>query len=1073
MQLDNALHEEIKTLCAMAGDEINPMTARANAHPRLTPGRLALVCALTGVLAGPPANAQNYLIGQGGNGGAANNAVGAGTGAGGGGGGIGGGGAAGADPYGGGAGGGIEMGGHFDPAGGYGGSNEGPDGGLGGFQMSPGGTYYIGGRSGVGGGGGGAMHPMGSYMGGGGAALGGGGGASGAPGEAGESGGVIYDVLGAPVSAALPSQGAPTGSNVAWLSSGTRLADYFGVGGGGGGASDAGAGGAGSTGSLTISQGLIQVNRSMLIGGAGGGGQTTHAGGSGGNGRVELLDGATLSVAEHLLIGGSNGGGTIAGTNGGQGGEGRLVMDNAVVNIGPGGRLRLGAGAAGGPGELVLGPGELRFGAGSTFVINTNGYLQIGGTPSAGRPAGTIQGLSVVQNDGHIVFNQTGNARLDAQIVGTGEVRTNRGTTYLTADNTYTGWTWIIAGSTLNLGANGNSGNLAGPVHVGGTLVLERSDASTFSATLNGDGTIRKAGVGTLTLAGAHPFDGNVSADAGVLNVEGSVSSARFTVNNGGTLSGTGVLGATTVLAGGVHAPGNPLGAQTVAGDYKNSGTLRIAATPVAHASLIAQGAVALDNTVLALNLSPNDAASWAPSSAPVVIVDKQSPGAIVGNIGRIENSLLFLDAETDTAGGDGNDLTLRLVPKGGQVPEPEPEPGGQVPEPAPGGTPSINFASLAGSDNQRAVARAAQRLPSSSEVWRALALSTDEGDFQQALAALSGDTYASVNSALLSAGVPAMKRGLDGLRNNLSAGMRPGAATASAGTSDAPLSPNVLPGSAAQPMWAQIEGDWQRLGSDGNAPSLTQQTTTLTLGGDGDIGGGWRLGAAFGYADGKLKADSRAATAETQSYTATLYGGKAFALGAGSLNVLAGTAYSWHDVDTRRQISYGSLSQTLTADYHASTTSLFAEVGYALALSPQTTIEPFAGLSWSDLRTRAFSESGGSAALSAKRQSQTLTSSLAGLRARWQVPESDIALRGLLGWRHAYGDVQPSTTLAFEGGTSFSVAGTPIARDAARVELGADLATIRNLTIALGYAGEFGGGNRQHSGTLDMRLQF
>ncbi|MNK97621.1 Extracellular serine protease precursor [compost metagenome] len=147
--------------------------------------------------------------------------------------------------------------------------------------------------------------------------------------------------------------------------------------------------------------------------------------------------------------------------------------------------------------------------------------------------------------------------------------------------------------------------------------------------------------------------------------------------------------------------------------------------------------------------------------------------------------------------------------------------------------------------------------------------------------------------------------------------------------------------------------------------------------------------------------------------------------------------------------------------------------MGYALPLTPHITLEPFAGLSWSNLRTRGFSESGGSAALSAQRQSQTLTSSLAGLRAGWQVPDSAIALRGMLGWRHAYGSVRPSTSLAFDSGDSFSVTGTPIARDAARVEFGADVATIRNLTIGLGYAGEFGGGNRQHAGTVDMRWRF
>ena len=57
--------------------------------------------------------------------------------------------------------------------------------------------------------------------------------------------------------------------------------------------------------------------------------------------------------------------------------------------------------------------------------------------------------------------------------------------------------------------------------------------------------------------------------------------------------------------------------------------------------------------------------------------------------------------------------------------------------------------------------------------------------------------------------------------------------------------------------------------------------------------------------------------------------------------------------------------------------------------------------------------------------------------------------------------------------GPAFSVAGAPIARDAARVELGADLVVVRNPTAGLSYAGEFGGGSRQHTGSLDLRWRF
>ena len=151
--------------------------------------------------------------------------------------------------------------------------------------------------------------------------------------------------------------------------------------------------------------------------------------------------------------------------------------------------------------------------------------------------------------------------------------------------------------------------------------------------------------------------------------------------------------------------------------------------------------------------------------------------------------------------------------------------------------------------------------------------------------------------------------------------------------------------------MWAQLSGDWRRLASDGNAPRLNQSSTSLTIGGDAAVGGGWRLGGAFGYTDARLSARDRAASAKIGSYTATLYGGKGYALGAGTLNLTFGGAYSWHDIDSRREVRYGSLDQKLTAGYHASTTQLFAETGYAMKLDDAVAVEPFAGLAWSDLR--------------------------------------------------------------------------------------------------------------------------
>ena len=60
----------------------------------------------------------------------------------------------------------------------------------------------------------------------------------------------------------------------------------------------------------------------------------------------------------------------------------------------------------------------------------------------------------------------------------------------------------------------------------------------------------------------------------------------------------------------------------------------------------------------------------------------------------------------------------------------------------------------------------------------------------------------------------------------------------------------------------------------------------------------------------------------------------------------------------------------------------------------------------------------------------------------------------------------KPRQELALDGGSNFSVTGVPIARNAAVLGLGAEMAVARNTTVGVGYDAQFGGGNRQQSGS-------
>ena len=226
----------------------------------------------------------------------------------------------------------------------------------------------------------------------------------------------------------------------------------------------------------------------------------------------------------------------------------------------------------------------------------------------------------------------------------------------------------------------------------------------------------------------------------------------------------------------------------------------------------------------------------------------------------------------------------------------------------------------------------------------------------------LSGETHSTSATMLQGAANTFVQVPMTRLRANLNAGMLPGVPTAQLGLGDAA----ALPQAAAQPLWAQVFGNWGTVRGDGNAAKTTQTDSGITIGGDHAIGGGWRLGGALGYTNSRSSTGERGASAKADSYSLTIYGGKAFDLGSAKLNFSLGTAYTWHDMSTRRNTDAAGLPQTLEASYRGNTAQVFTELGYAIPVTERVTLEPFVGAGYSSLHTRAFTESGGDAACAA-----------------------------------------------------------------------------------------------------------
>lgn len=711
-------------------------------------------------------------------------------------------------------------------------------------------------------------------------------------------------------------------------------------------------------------------------------------------------------------------------------------------------------------GNTVLSGGTLSVSSDANLGLSTNaldfegGILRVAGTAYRQTARPIIWGNA----GGGFDIADAGNTFTVSQALdGAGGLyKTGAGTLLLTGANTYSGGTTIAQGV-----LHGDTRSLQGDIANNGTLVFEQALDGTYAGVLSGNGVLAKAGAARLVLsADSSAYAGSTAVQAGGLEVDGSLG-GTLSVQSGSILSGVGSVGTTSIAAGGTLVPGNaaqPMGTLTVNGNLAfASGAVYQVRTDAtgAHGAVRVTGSASLAGSVLDLGQDGSYAAS---TRYGILSAD----GGITGSFQDVSSNLAYLTPSL-AYGATTVDLVMDLK----QVPVDDNNGGGGDDG---GPTRAIRFADYARNRNQRVTADALQSLPVSSALYTRV-LNLAQGEPTAVFASLSGEGYASTMRSLQGVADRVGSLPLAHLQANLEAGALPGPATAQLGRGDA----STLPQSAAPPVWAQVFGSWRNQSGTGETTRTSVSDSGIFIGGDRAVGGGWRAGGALGYTDSQTRLRDLGSRSDVDSYSATVYGGKAFDAGPGKINLSLGAAYTWHDVKTRRTANAAGVSQALKSSYGASTGQLFGELGYALPLNDRVTLEPFLGASYNDLRTRGFAESGGDAALEGKSGREQVAATTLGLHAQGTF-ESDGAagrVRATLGWRHAYGDVNPRTTLAFQGSQTFTVTGAPIARDSAVVELGVDMAVTRRTTVGLNYGGQFGSGSRQNAGSLDVRYRF
>lgn len=370
----------------------------------------------------------------------------------------------------------------------------------------------------------------------------------------------------------------------------------------------------------------------------------------------------------------------------------------------------------------------------------------------------------------------------------------------------------------------------------------------------------------------------------------------------------------------------------------------------------------------------------------------------------------------------------------------------------------------LAVTPNQTAVANSVTTLGVGNPVFNAVVNLPDSVSFQQALDLLSGEVHASALGVFMEESRYLRNATLNRLHHALS-------------TPDSVLNQfgktqQVVTTDAGTALWVDGFGAWGELNGNRNAAEVDRSTKGLFLGADTTIDDNVRLGVLTGFTHSNMDVDARRSNAASDNYHLGIYGGTRI----NHWGLRAGAAYTWHDINTQRSVVFPGFNNWLTADYHGDSAQAFAEIGYETHLR-RMGLEPFANLAYVKVDSGRFFEKGGPAALRGDGQEEMFYSTL-GLREAASIYKANGTILSeslLLGWRHAYNDINPQAKFLFTGSSlPFAITGAPVARNSLLIDAGLNVEfPAKNASFRLAYIGQWA--NKVHdngvSGTLTWKM--
>ncbi len=465
--------------------------------------------------------------------------------------------------------------------------------------------------------------------------------------------------------------------------------------------------------------------------------------------------------------------------------------------------------------------------------------------------------------------------------------------------------------------------NGATSVRVGDGTNTGADFTATIASAITGPGSLNKTDLGTLILEGNNSYAGGTTLTAGKLVVNGAVGDVTV---NGGSLGGSGTVGTIAFNSGAVIAPGNSIGTLNATSLVFNSGsTFEVELNDGGNAAGINNDLLAASDTVMinggTVHVKPeNGTDDGSTYAANTVYTIMSAVGGVSGTFDTPTptDDFAFLNFALSY---DANNVYLSSQMA------------------------SSTFCMPGMSANQCATGEGAFSL-GSGDLFNSV-LNLSNSDAPGALDQLSGEAHASIKAALIEDSRFAREAALSRVRIAMDSVAADGQEQVEKRIGE------------SLAFWGQGFGSWGRWSRNSNAAALDRSIGGFLLGGDVQIGENSRLGFFGGYDNSSFKVNGRTTSATADTLHLGAYGGTEF----GPLGVRAGASYAWHDIDTARSVAFTGFAENLSGSYTARTAQIFGEAGYRFDFAA-TSLEPFANISYVQLSSDGYSETGGSAGL-------------------------------------------------------------------------------------------------------------